>query len=233
MSNGVRHCRMPACRRTDTSVSSSSPTAPCWHGGVAELVSQVAGAEVSIAAVGGGPGDELGTDGARVLEAMRRGSRGAGSVVLMDLGSSVLAVKAALGELAGRRARPHPRRRRAARRGRRRGRCHRLHRRGRGRGATGGRGGEECRQALSSPSSRGCRSASRCTLAPQVRSCAWRPKPSPRSASRRTAAARMPRASSRCSPWARRAGPELEISASGADAVEALERLAELVAGLT
>lgn len=67
--------------------------------GVVELVSQVAGADVAIEAVGGGPDDELGTDGGRVLEAMRRGSRGAGSVVLMDLGSSVLAVKAALGEL--------------------------------------------------------------------------------------------------------------------------------------
>jgi phosphoenolpyruvate---glycerone phosphotransferase subunit DhaM len=67
--------------------------------GLAELVSQVAGADVAIEAVGGGPDDRLGTDGARVLEAMRRGSRGAGSVVLMDLGSSVLAVKAALGEL--------------------------------------------------------------------------------------------------------------------------------------
>ena len=67
--------------------------------GLAELVSQVAGSDVSIEAIGGGPDDGLGTDGGRVLEAMRRGARGAGSVVLMDLGSSVLAVKAALGEL--------------------------------------------------------------------------------------------------------------------------------------
>ena len=107
--------------------------------GVAELVSQVAGSEVAIAAVGGGLGDEPGTDGARVLEAMRRGSRGAGSVVLMDLGSSVLAVKAALGELDedGEPASVSPTRRSSRRR---RGRCHRLHRRGRGgRGATGGR----------------------------------------------------------------------------------------------
>ena len=36
--------------------------------GVAELVSQVAGSEVAIAAVGGGPGEGLGVDGARVLE---------------------------------------------------------------------------------------------------------------------------------------------------------------------
>ena len=67
--------------------------------GVAELVAQVAGPEVEIEAVGGGPGETLGTDGTRVFEALRRGAQGPGSVVLMDLGSSVLAVKAALAEL--------------------------------------------------------------------------------------------------------------------------------------
>ena len=68
--------------------------------------------------------------------------------------------------------------------------------------------------------------------APQVRSCAWRPKPF-----------RDPRRGER--PWREcqehprgarpgaTGGTQLEISASGADAVEALERLAELVAGLT
>jgi phosphoenolpyruvate---glycerone phosphotransferase subunit DhaM len=67
--------------------------------GLAELVAQVAGDDVRIEAVGGGPDNGLGSDGSRVLEALRRGARGAGTVVLMDLGSSVLAVKAALGEL--------------------------------------------------------------------------------------------------------------------------------------
>ncbi len=67
--------------------------------GLADLVTQVSGPAVAIEAIGGGPGETLGTDGARVLEALRRGARGSGSVVLMDLGSSVLAVKAALGEL--------------------------------------------------------------------------------------------------------------------------------------
>ncbi len=66
--------------------------------GLADLVAQVAGPDVSIEAIGGGPGGTLGTDGGRVLEALR-GARGPGSVVLMDLGSSVLAVKAALAEL--------------------------------------------------------------------------------------------------------------------------------------
>jgi len=76
-------------------VSHSAPLAQ----GLAELVGQVAGPDVPVEAVGGGPGGTLGTDGGRVLEALQRAARGSGSVVLMDLGSSVLAVKAALGEL--------------------------------------------------------------------------------------------------------------------------------------
>jgi phosphoenolpyruvate---glycerone phosphotransferase subunit DhaM len=76
-------------------VSHSAPLAE----GLADLVRQVAGADVHIEAVGGGPDGSLGTDGGRVLEALRRGAEGAGAVVLMDLGSSVLAVKAALAEL--------------------------------------------------------------------------------------------------------------------------------------
>ena len=67
--------------------------------GVAELVAQVAGSDVAIVAIGGGPDGTLGTDGARVLEALRSAAAGRGAVVLMDLGSSVLAVRAALAEL--------------------------------------------------------------------------------------------------------------------------------------
>ena len=67
--------------------------------GVAELVGQVAGPEVSIVAVGGAGDGSLGTDGAQVLEALRQAAAGAGAVVLMDIGSSVLAVRAAFGEL--------------------------------------------------------------------------------------------------------------------------------------
>lgn len=67
--------------------------------GVAELVAQVAGPEVRIDAVGGGPQGSLGTDGARVLQALREAAAGEGSVVLMDLGSSILAVRAALEDL--------------------------------------------------------------------------------------------------------------------------------------
>ena len=67
--------------------------------GLAELVAQVAGPDVAIVTAGGGPDGSLGTDGGRVLEALERGATGAGSVVLVDLGSAVLSVRAALGEL--------------------------------------------------------------------------------------------------------------------------------------
>ena len=67
--------------------------------GLAGLVAQVAGPEVPIVAAGGMPDGSFGTDGGSVLAAMRSAANGAGAVVLMDLGSSVLAVRAALGEL--------------------------------------------------------------------------------------------------------------------------------------
>jgi PTS hybrid protein len=67
--------------------------------GLAELVAQVAGPHVPIVTAGGGPDGSFGTDGGRVLEALRRASAGAGAVVLMDLGSAVLSVRAALLEL--------------------------------------------------------------------------------------------------------------------------------------
>jgi PTS hybrid protein len=67
--------------------------------GLAELVGQVAGPDVAIVTAAGGPGDTLGTDGGRVLEALRSADSGAGAVVLVDLGSSLLSVRAALEEL--------------------------------------------------------------------------------------------------------------------------------------
>ena len=67
--------------------------------GLAGLVGQVAGPEVPIAAAGGMPDGSFGTDGGEVLDALRAAANGAGAVVLMDLGSSVLAVRAALAEL--------------------------------------------------------------------------------------------------------------------------------------
>jgi dihydroxyacetone kinase phosphotransfer subunit len=67
--------------------------------GLAELVAQVAGPDVPIFTAGGASDGSFGTDGGKVLEALREGSTGAGAVVLMDLGSSVLSVRAALAEL--------------------------------------------------------------------------------------------------------------------------------------
>ena len=67
--------------------------------GLAELVGQVAGSGVTIRAVGGAVDGSLGTDTDRVLEALRAAAHEPGAVVLMDLGSSVLSVQAALEDL--------------------------------------------------------------------------------------------------------------------------------------
>jgi PTS hybrid protein len=67
--------------------------------GLAEMARQIAGPAVPIATVGGAVDGSLGTDGGRVLDAMKAGAAGAGAVVLVDLGSSVLSVRAALNEL--------------------------------------------------------------------------------------------------------------------------------------
>ena len=61
--------------------------------GLADLTSQVAGAEVRIEPAGGGPGGSLGTTGDTVRDAIRRADRGQGVVVLADLGSSILTVR--------------------------------------------------------------------------------------------------------------------------------------------
>ncbi len=67
--------------------------------GLAELVAQVAGPDVPIVTAGGGQNGTLGTDGGRVLAAMHAADVGSGAVILVDLGSSVLSVRAALAEL--------------------------------------------------------------------------------------------------------------------------------------
>jgi dihydroxyacetone kinase phosphotransfer subunit len=67
--------------------------------GLARLVAQVAGPAVPIVAAGGGPDGSFGTDGGRVLQALREAAGSSGAVVLMDLGSSVLSVRAAVAEL--------------------------------------------------------------------------------------------------------------------------------------
>jgi dihydroxyacetone kinase phosphotransfer subunit len=67
--------------------------------GLADLLSQVAGPAVSIVTAAGAVDGSLGTDGGAVLEAMQRAAADGGAVVLVDLGSSILAVRAALAEL--------------------------------------------------------------------------------------------------------------------------------------
>jgi dihydroxyacetone kinase phosphotransfer subunit len=67
--------------------------------GLADLLSQVAGPAVPIVTAAGAVDGSLGTDGGAVLDALRDAAGSAGAVVLMDLGSSVLAVRAALAEL--------------------------------------------------------------------------------------------------------------------------------------
>jgi PTS hybrid protein len=61
--------------------------------GLADLTSQVAGAEVRIVPAGGGPEGSLGTNGDTVRDAIKRADCGQGVVVLADLGSSILTVR--------------------------------------------------------------------------------------------------------------------------------------------
>jgi PTS hybrid protein len=61
--------------------------------GVGELASQMAGPEVRIEIVGGGPDGTLGTDDTLVRDAIRRANQGDGVVVLGDLGSAILTIR--------------------------------------------------------------------------------------------------------------------------------------------
>jgi phosphoenolpyruvate---glycerone phosphotransferase subunit DhaM len=67
--------------------------------GLADLAGQVAGPGVAIVTAAGAVDGSLGTDGGQVLEALKAAAAGSGAVVLVDLGSSVLSVRAALTEL--------------------------------------------------------------------------------------------------------------------------------------
>jgi phosphoenolpyruvate---glycerone phosphotransferase subunit DhaM len=66
--------------------------------GLALMASQVAGGDVAVIPAGGGPEGTLGTDGARVAEAILEADAGTGVVVLADLGSAVLSVRAVLAD---------------------------------------------------------------------------------------------------------------------------------------
>ena len=64
--------------------------------GAAHLAAQVSGGTVTIMAAGGTDDGELGTSAAKVERGLRLAESGAGVVVLPDLGSAVLTVRAVL-----------------------------------------------------------------------------------------------------------------------------------------
>ena len=64
--------------------------------GTAALAAQMAGEEVRIEAAGGAPDGGLGTDGALVEAAIAAADQGDGAIVLGDLGSAILTVRAVL-----------------------------------------------------------------------------------------------------------------------------------------
>ena len=69
--------------------------------GAANLAAQVSGGTVTIIAAGGTDEGDLGTSAAKVERALRVADSGAGVVVLPDLGSAVLVVKAVLEDRSG------------------------------------------------------------------------------------------------------------------------------------
>jgi len=74
--------------------------------GLAEMADQIAGGEVCILAAGGGPDGTLGTRGDVIVDAIAEADSGNGVLILADLGSAILSVKAALasGDVEGTRA---------------------------------------------------------------------------------------------------------------------------------
>jgi phosphoenolpyruvate---glycerone phosphotransferase subunit DhaM len=75
-------------------VSHSAPLAE----GTAELAGQVGGGSVTIATAGGTDDGRIGTSLAKIQRAVRLADAGAGVLILPDLGSSVLTVRALLAE---------------------------------------------------------------------------------------------------------------------------------------
>ena len=69
--------------------------------GAAHLAAQVSGGTVTIIAAGGTDEGELGTSAAKVTRGLRLADSGAGVVVLPDLGSAVLTVRAVLEDHGG------------------------------------------------------------------------------------------------------------------------------------
>ena len=69
--------------------------------GAAQLAAQVSGGTVTIIAAGGTDEGDLGTSAAKVTRGLRLADSGAGVVVLPDLGSAVLTVRAVLEDHGG------------------------------------------------------------------------------------------------------------------------------------
>jgi phosphoenolpyruvate---glycerone phosphotransferase subunit DhaM len=69
--------------------------------GAANLAAQVSGGTVTIIAAGGTDDGDLGTSAAKVERGLSQADRGAGVVVLPDLGSAVLTVRAVLTDRSG------------------------------------------------------------------------------------------------------------------------------------
>ncbi len=67
--------------------------------GVVELAAQMAGPELALLPVGGGPNGGLGTDADRIVAAIRSADSGAGVLVIADLGSAILAAETAIESL--------------------------------------------------------------------------------------------------------------------------------------
>ncbi|HWG12264.1 MAG TPA: dihydroxyacetone kinase phosphoryl donor subunit DhaM [Streptosporangiaceae bacterium] len=66
--------------------------------GAAELASQVAGGTVPVIPAGGTDDGGLGTSAAKVQQAIKLADRGAGVLIVPDLGSAVLTVRALLAD---------------------------------------------------------------------------------------------------------------------------------------
>ena len=66
--------------------------------GLADMARQITGGDVRVLAAGGGPEGTLGTDGDRIAAAIREAEAGDGVLVLVDLGSAVLSVRALLAD---------------------------------------------------------------------------------------------------------------------------------------
>ena len=67
--------------------------------GVVELARQMAGDAIALEAVGGAADGSLGTDADGIAAAINRADRGAGVVIVADLGSAILASKTAVEQL--------------------------------------------------------------------------------------------------------------------------------------